>query len=97
MTAVRLLREAEEELRVAAEFYEAEQPGLGRALIQEVRRGIRFISARPFATSVQRSEIRARTISRFPYRIYYRAGQKEIVIVAIGHSRRRPGYWRART
>ena len=40
MTAVRLLREAEEELRAAAEFYEAEQPGLGRALIQEVRRGL---------------------------------------------------------
>jgi len=33
MTAVRLLREAEEELQAAAEFYEAEQPGLGRALI----------------------------------------------------------------
>ena len=34
MTAVRLLQEAEEELRAAAKFYEAEQPGLGRALLQ---------------------------------------------------------------
>ena len=96
MTAVRLLREAEEELRAAAEFYEAEQPGLGRALIQEVRRGLRFISEQPLATRVERGEIRVRTIARFPYRIYFRAGQEEIVIVAIGHSRRRPGYWRAR-
>jgi hypothetical protein len=37
MTSMRLLPEAEEELRDAARFYEAEQQGLGRALIQEVR------------------------------------------------------------
>ena len=35
MTPMRLLPEAEEELRDAARFYEAEQQGLGRALIQE--------------------------------------------------------------
>ena len=97
MMLVRLLPEAEEELRAAAEFYEAEQPGLGRALIQEVRRGLRFISEQPLATRIERGEIRVRTISRFPYRIYYRAREDEILIVAIGHSRRRPGYWRSRT
>ena len=44
MTPMRLLPEAEEELREAARFYEAEQQGLGRALIQEVRRACRFIA-----------------------------------------------------
>jgi len=44
MTAVRLLPEAEEELRAAARFYDAEQPGLGRALLQEVRRALRLIA-----------------------------------------------------
>ena len=33
MTAIRLLREAEEEPRLAAQFYEEAQPGLGQALI----------------------------------------------------------------
>jgi toxin ParE1/3/4 len=97
MTSVRLLREAEEELRAAAEFYEAEQLGLGRALIQEVRRGLRYISEQPLATRIERGEVRVRTIARFPYRIYYRAREEEILVVAIGHSRRRPGYWRSRT
>jgi hypothetical protein len=49
MTAVRLLPEAEEELRAAAKFYEAEQGGLGRALLQEVRRALRFIAEHPLA------------------------------------------------
>jgi plasmid stabilization system protein ParE len=97
MTPIRLLPQAEEELRAAARFYEAEQQGLGVALIQEVRRAIRFIAENPLASKVERSEIRVRTIARFPYRVYYRARADEILVIAIGHRRRRPGFWRSRS
>jgi toxin ParE1/3/4 len=96
MTPTRLLPEAEEELRDAARFYEAEQQGLGRALIQEVRRACRFIAEHPMAARIERGEVRVRTIARFPYRIYYRARADEILVIAIGHRRRRPGFWRSR-
>ena len=96
MTVVRLLPEAEEELRGAAKFYETEQSGLGRALLQEVRRALRFIAEHPRAARIERAEIRVRTIARFPYRVYYRARPDEILLVAIGHRHRRPGYWRSR-
>ena len=97
MTAIRLLREAEEELRLAAQFYEEAQPGLGQALIVEVRRAKDLIAAYPLAAGIERGEIRVRSIARFPYRIYYRVRAEEIVVIAIGHRRRRPGFWRART
>jgi len=93
MTAVRLLREAEEELRLAAEFYEEAQPGLGRALVVEVRRATNLIATHPLAARIERGEIRIRTIARFPYRIYYCVRAHEIVVIAIGHHRRRPGFW----
>jgi len=96
MTRVRLLPEAEEELRAAAKFYEAEQQGLGRGLIQEVRRAFRFIAEQPLAAGIERGEVRVRTIARFPYRVYYRANPEEILVIAIGHRRRRPGFWRTR-
>lgn len=96
MTAVRLLPEAEEELRAAAKLYEAEQSGLGGALLQEVRRALRFVAEHPLAARIERAEIRVRTIARFPYRIYYRARPDEILVVAFGHRHRRPGYWRSR-
>jgi plasmid stabilization system protein ParE len=96
MTAVRLLPEAEEELRAAAKFYEAEQAELGRALLEEVRRALGFIAEYPLAARSERAEIRVRTIARFPYRIYYRARPDEILVIAIGHRHRRPGYWRSR-
>jgi plasmid stabilization system protein ParE len=57
MTPVRLLPEAEEGLRETARFYEAEQRGLGRALIQEVRRACRFIAERPLAARIERGEV----------------------------------------
>ena len=96
MTVVRLLPEAEEELRAAAKFYEAEQSGLGRAPLQEVRRALRFIAEHPLTARIERAEIHVRTVARFPYRVYYRARPEEIVVVAIGHRHRRPGYWRSR-
>ena len=97
MTAIRLLREAEEELRLAAQFYEEAQPGLGQALIVEVRRAKDLIAAHPLAARIERGEIRVLSIARFPYRIYYRVRADEIVVIAIGHLRRRPGFWHART
>ena len=97
MTRIRLLPEAEEELRAAARFYEALQPGLGLALLQEVRRARERIAERPKASRIERGDIRVRSILRFPYRLYYRVRPDEIVIVAVGHRRRRPGFWRNRT
>jgi plasmid stabilization system protein ParE len=97
MTAIRLLREAEEELRLAAQFYEEAQPGLGQALIVEVRRAKDLIAAHPLAARIERGEIRVRSIARFPYRIYYRVRAEEIVVIAISHRRRQPGFWQART
>ena len=97
MTPLRLLREAEEELRIAAQFYEPEQPGLGSALIAEVRPANRFIAEHPLAAHIERGDVRVRTVARFPYRIYYRVRPEKIVVVAIGHRQRRPGFWQSRS
>ena len=97
MTQIRLLPEAEEELQAAARFYEALRLGLGLALLQEVRRATERIAERPRASRIERGDIRVRSILRFPYRLYYRVRADEIAIIAVGHRRRRPGFWRSRT
>lgn len=96
MTKLRILPEADEELRVAIQHYETERVGLGRALLAEVRRSYKRISEFPLVARKERGDIRVLSIARFPYRIYYRAGDEEIAIIAIGHHRRRPGFWRER-
>lgn len=96
MTRVRILPEAQEDLRAATRYYEAEQSRLGRALINEVRRAYRRIAEQPHASRRERGDIRVRSVQRFPYRVYYRVRSEEILIIAIGHRRRRPGFWRTR-
>ena len=96
MTPLRLLLEAEEEVDAAAAFYEGEEQGLGLAFLQEVRRAFDFVRRNPLASRIERDDVRVRSISRFPYRLYYRATSTEIVVFAIGHRRRRPGFWRSR-
>jgi len=36
-------------------------------------------------------------VRRFPFGILYRIEPEQIVVVAVMHLRRRPGYWRDRT
>ncbi len=79
----------------AAKLPHRERARLALRLIQEARRAFQFIREYPLAASVERGELRVRTVARFPYRIYTRARPDEVLIVAIGHSRRRPGFWRS--
>ncbi len=44
------LSEAEEEFREATRYYEAEAPGVGLALLAEVRRAVRSITENPYAS-----------------------------------------------
>ncbi len=36
-------------------------------------------------------------VRRFPFRIVYRLVENRVLVVAIAHAKRRPGYWRERT
>ncbi|MGH8701418.1 MAG: type II toxin-antitoxin system RelE/ParE family toxin, partial [Burkholderiales bacterium] len=36
-------------------------------------------------------------LNRFPYSVVYRTSSDEIIVIAVAHQRRRPGYWRRRT
>jgi hypothetical protein len=35
-------------------------------------------------------------MKRFPYDVVFVAGAHEIIVVAVAHHRRRPGYWHGR-
>ena len=96
MTKLRLLPEAEAELRSAARDVEKRRPGLGRELVHEFRVALARISFLPRASRIERGEIRVQSMARFPYRIYYLVRNDEILVIAMGHRRRRPSYWRNR-
>lgn len=96
MIVVQILTQASEELEASIFYYESQQPGLGEAFLAEFKSAQERILEFPKAARLIRGDIRRRPIHRFPYSILYRVSNDEIVIVAVAHRRRRPGFWRVR-
>jgi len=96
MTAVVFLPPAEEEMVAAAQHYESQSAGLGKDFLAEVRRTVEAITANPKAAPIVRTIIRRRLLRRFPFGILYIIEETSIIILAVMHLRRRPGYWQDR-
>jgi plasmid stabilization system protein ParE len=96
MTNIVFLTPAEEEMLEAPAYYEGQTLGLGRDFLAEVQRTADSIVENPRVGRVVRLPIRRRLMRRFPFGILYRVDPHEIVIIAVMHLRRRPGYWAER-
>ena len=98
---LRLVGEAAADLAGAVEWYEAHRAGLGAELMREVARTLELLSENPeIGTPVRirgSTGMRRLRIGRFPYGLVYAANPDEIVIVAVAHSSRKPGFWRGRS
>lgn len=95
MKSLIFLPEAKEEMNQAARYYEAQASGLGVDYLLEVERAVASISEAPELWPKLEGELRRRLVRRFPFGILYYI-ESEIVIVAVAHLRRRPGYWKNR-
>lgn len=84
---------AERELNDAIQYFEQEQPGLGKAFLAEIRRSTSAIVEYPEAGVVVRGRVRRRLCQRFPYGLLYTASGSEIRILTVMNLRRRPAYW----
>jgi cytochrome P450 len=80
----------------AAQFYDAQQSGLGSQFLDAVERAVQGIEENPRRWPPLSRQIRRRLVDRFPYGILYRIGKNEIVIVAVMHLHRHPRYWAGR-
>lgn len=97
MKGYEFLPEAEEEMNEAARFYERRKKGLGLEFLNEVERTIASILAHPRSGPAISPSIRRRIVHRFPFGVLYAIhSEKKIVIVAVAHLKRRPGYWKDR-
>src|SRR2546423_5883612 len=98
---LRILFEAEAEIRTAAQWYEARRRGLSDLFFAAVGDAIQAIQAhpkrypRPVGVRTKRN-VRRFLLSGFPYSVVYEITEDELMIVAVAHAHRRPGYWRKR-
>lgn len=99
---LRVEPEAADELAAAAARYELESPGLGLALIAAVREEFSRLQQFPRVGTLvpkipKKLSVRRRLLTRrFPFGIVYMDLDPELVVIAIAHTSRKPGYWRSR-
>ncbi len=93
---VRLVFPAEEELEEAVRFYEARRIGLGLEFLDAIDAALARVRERPNAWRKFSPGFRRCLLERFPFALIYRVTESELIIVAVMHVRREPGYWRTR-
>ena len=96
MTTVRYLDPAEEEFLTEIEYLEQRTKGLGRRFFHEVKRVEGLIARFPEAGEEIRPGIRKRLLRTFRHSVVYSVEPEGVLIIAIAHHSRRPGYWSSR-
>jgi toxin ParE1/3/4 len=87
---------AQRELSEAADFYDAEDPGLGGAFLDAIERALKQIQAFPESSPISLASVRTTVRSAFPFSVIYWVTDEVIIALAVAHHRRRPEYWRGR-
>lgn len=87
--------EAQEELRLAINYYEVRETTLGYQFAIEVYAAIERTAAHPEIWPVIEGGVRRCLVRRFPYGIVYHhdEGNDELFILAVMHLHREPHYW----
>ena len=88
--------EAFSEFEEAVQFYKERSRTLGHRFAKEVRTTIAKIVATPDRWRVLEQDARICRTRVFPYTVLYTIEPGYILILAIAHGKRRPGYWRHR-
>ena len=88
--------EAEEEFVEAIRYYQAAKKGLGIRFDHEVRLSIQKVVVDPLRWRILEYDVRICRVAVFPYQTLYTIEPHHILILAIMHIKRQPGYWRHR-
>lgn len=93
MTPVRYHPAAEDELLNEIGYLELRAKGLGRRFFTEVRRAESLIAQYPESAREILPGIRKRVLRKFRYALMYSIEKDGLLILAVAHHSRRPGYW----
>jgi plasmid stabilization system protein ParE len=80
----------------AVAWYEEQRPGLGTAFASACRSALALIQDRPEVFRFVHRDVRRVLLRRFPYAIFYRYRESELLVVAVMHERRDPRRWQER-
>lgn len=92
----RFLSAAELEVDEAVAYFDTQRDGLGDRFERDLQHTVAFMTAHPQSGQTITGRVRKVRLRNFRYNVIYVIDGDEIVIVAVAHHRRRPGYWQGR-
>ncbi len=88
-------QEAEEEIKVAYEWYKQQQTTLAKDFIEAIETTLTRIADKPDLYPLVYKNLRRAFCSRFPYSVYF-VKAEVIVIMAVLHQRHNPSFIQTR-
>jgi toxin ParE2 len=80
----------------AQSYYESKVPGLGDDFLAELTRALELLASNPTVGKLVGVEVRSWPLRRFPFSLIYAELAGGLLIIAVAHHHRQPGYWRSR-
>ncbi|WP_443082024.1 type II toxin-antitoxin system RelE/ParE family toxin [Synechococcus sp. BA-132 BA5] len=96
MKSARFVDPARREVLVEVTYYNAKQLGLGSRFLASVEDATSRALAYPLTGSAASKNTRRVFLKDFPFALVFRPDEEGIVVFALAHHARRPGYWRNR-
>ncbi len=94
---IRLHPAARADLLEARNWYYERSPLTSVAFTHAVDQAVSRIKTAPKTYPLADHGTRKLVLQIFPFNIFYHASETEILIVAVAHQKRRPGYWSRRS
>ena len=92
----RFLQSARREMQGAIQYYDRQRFGLGQELAAELDTVLERIASDPTSYEQVEPGVFRLSTRRFPYAVVYVVRSEGVLVVAVQHGKRRPGYWKRR-
>ena len=93
---IRIQSQAQREINEAFDWYFKRNPEAADAFLTEIGASLTQIASRPQLYPAYTKSSRKRVLANFPYSVIFQEKDDFILVVAVAHAKRRPGYWRGR-
>jgi len=84
---------AKQELAQSYEWYKTRSTKAADAFRREVLAAFDLIAQNPTSWARWDDTVRRYVLKQYPYTIYFEIHSTELRMLAVGHHRRRPGFW----
>lgn len=86
---------AKQDLAQSYDWYKTKSPSAARSFRVEVIAAFELIAQAPEQWALWDDTVRRYVLKQFPYTVYFEVLDAELRILAVGHHRRQPGFWKS--